>query len=226
MLLLKLISPKKLPRRKSEWKFWHKRYKDLLNWLLKKYSYGVINDTIILNEVEVRHTLRDEWFENELNRFGIDFAQKIKATQKLSKRKYHRSNFFSWKETLTVTHSRNRCSLIRDDNVALDSNIEGKLQASIGSDAILVIKLEDKSQSLPKKSKPVDRTGRTSEPEEQPTEETKPSDPTPIKHKGHIKDRESIPETPTSETPVSEQPQDHPTDTFVQHQGFMENDIF
>jgi len=227
MLLLKLISPKKLPRRKSEWRFHHKCYKVLLNHLLKRYSPGVIDDTITLNGVEVKLTLRDEWFENELTKFGISFSPTIKATQKLSKKRYRRSSLFSWKETLTVAQSRNRCSIVRNESVTLDSNFDSTLQSSGSNDAILVIKLSDHSRPLPKKHKIEDISETIPATEEQPTEPTNSPNPAPTKkHKIHIKDTVTPKEAPTPQSPVPDSSPEQPSDSFTQHQGFEENDIF
>lgn len=224
MLLLKLISPKKLPRRRSGWRFHHKCYSALLILLLRRYSRGVIDEVIVLNGVKVSHTLRDEWFESELKRFGIEFAPSLRATAKpsLEKRKYRRSRLFTWKETLSVIKSRRHCSIMRERGITLESNFDGTLKTSSEQDGILAIWLEDDSAITPKEERP----RRTTAPKETPAGKTTPVEPPQKKRKIHIKDTVTPQDTPAPKPPTPTLPQEQPADTFTQHKGFEENDIF
>ena len=224
MILLKFISPKNLPRKKSEWKFWHKCYKALLHLLLKMYAPGVINDIISMGDVEVRHTLRDKWFENELNRFGINFSPTLKTRKNFpfGKRKYHRSRLFSWTETLTAERSRQHCSLNRDRRISLDSNIGGTLKTSSDEDDIIAIWIKGDSAH----SDATEEAGTKSE-SPNGTHTPKPTaTETPKKNrKVHIKDSVTDDVT-TPNPPKPTAPEEKPKDNFTQHQGFEENDIF
>lgn len=223
MLLLKLISPKKVPRYKSNWKFRHKCYSAMLILLLRRYSRGVIDEVIVLNGVKVSHTLRDEWFENELRRFGIEFSPNLKATTtpSLEKRKYRRSRLFNWKETLSVIKARKRCTIVRERGITLESNLDGTLKSSSGYDGILSIWVEETSIGSPKDDSP----RRTTPPREQPAVKTTPGEPPQKKRKIHIKDTITPQDTPTPKPPASP-PQEQPADAFTQHKGFEENDLF
>lgn len=225
MLLLKLISPKNLPRKKSEWKFYHKCYKALLCLLFKRYALGVIDDIVILNDVEVRHTLRDGWFESELSRLGVVFVPSVKTTSRLSfeKRRYRHSWLFSWEEKLMVACSSQYCTIVRDHSIALESNINASVQTSNDINDILAIWIKEVKTS----KKPVrEGHGGSTQQNEIPAVQTTKTEPPQKKRKIHIKDIVRPQDVSTGQTPQTEQPKEKPTDNFIQHQGFEENEIF
>ena len=108
MLLLKLLSPKKIPRGSSN-KFWYRCYRMLLRCYLRRYAKVVINDRIVVDGVEVRHTMRDKWFENELRRFGFEFKPAFNTLQQESLRtiKHFRYRSFNWEDKVTITRKPN-----------------------------------------------------------------------------------------------------------------------
>lgn len=221
MFFLKLISPKHVPRKKTNWKFRHKFYYAMLKMYLRLYSRGVIEDRIVVNEVVALHTLRDVWFENELRRFGIKITPSLDTINKESfkQRKYHRYHTFNWEDKLTVVHFGKDCSVTRNNSVIFDSDMGGLLRTSTNSEPILSIFYN----GYRKGKKPTETiVERRTPPQNKPE---KPLAPTtqPKKKKIHIKDTvKPVQESPRMEKPVKAPPQD----TYIKHVGFEENDIF
>lgn len=222
MFLLKLISPKTTPKRKTDWKFYHRCYMALLKLLVPSYGKGVINDRIVVNGVEVLHTLRDAWFENELKRFGIGIATALNTVQQndLRKRLYHRSGIFDWEEKMTVMHSGQDCSVQRHNDVSFSTHIDGKLRASMGQ-LIFSLVFEERQKTTSTAAASQTNAAATSKQEPDGPKETSVA-PT-VKRKIHFKDTvDSLPKT----QPV-EKPQEAPENgTFIKREGFEENDIF
>ena len=232
MLLLKLISPKKLPRKRSEWRFRHKCYMALLKWLKKHYILGVIDEVVVVNDVMVSHTLRDEWFEDELQRFGIGCSITFQndGTNSIKSKKYRRSSLFLWKETLVVLHGQTKCSIVRDTVTAVESNLEGSFKVSTSVNGIFAFRIEEPR----KETATTARRHRTfrSEPTiestvEQATTDQEPAT-TPPKKKHKIRIKDTIdPDMPQSTATSAEVPTDEPQQgTFTQHIGFVENELF
>lgn len=223
MFLLKLISPKTLPKRKTDWKFYHRCFRALLKAHVASYCKGAIDDRIIVDGVEVSHTLRDTWFEKELQRFGIGIvpAMAMVQPQAFQKRRYRRSILFDWEEKLTIKHARKDCSIVRDDSVSFSSHFDGQLKASSDRNAFLSLVFEARNKS----SRLTETEPETTEAPSKESEETPPPPGPPPKKKRriHIKDTVDPQQTPQT-TEQSQTPQTQ--DTFVKHNGFEENEIF
>lgn len=221
MLLLKLISPKKLPRKKTDWKFCHKFYKVMLKLYLRLYSKGVIEDYIVVNDVTVLHTLRDVWFENELQRFDIKLKPTLVAAKKqaLQTRKHHRYRTFNWEDKTTVLHLGSSCSITHNKRTSFDTDMSGQLQTSSNNDRILSIRFtESRKGRTPIEKKPTERTEPREESEVPPTPVSQPK-----KKKIHIKDTIKHRQETSH---VEETEKATPQDSFTKHAGFEENDIF
>ena len=223
MLLLKLISPKTLPQKSKEWKFRHRCYKLLLQMLARSYAPGVIDDVVSVNGVEVSHSSRDEWFESELKRFGIDITPMLKKVPKVSlgKREYKRLGIYDWKDQLVVVHSKTKCSIIRDEGISLETNLDATMRTSSNDEGVLAIRIEERHLVSVSNDEAV-----TNGPKETPKEKPKTPEPPKKKHKIHIKDTDP-PEGPRTAPTSTTVPSDEtPQETFTQHIGFIENDIF
>ena len=221
MFFLKLISPKHVPRKKTNWKFRHKFYRMMLKIYLRLYLKGMVDDRVVVNEVVTIHSLRDPWFEKELKRFGIEIEPSLHQSQMESfkKRKYHRYRTFNWEDKLTVIHYGKSCVITRDNIVSFDTNMGGQLQASSDKDGILSIFFNgyQKGRKLTEK-----KTEKTEEPREIPE---KPQAPfiQPKKKKIHLKDTVK----PRQEKLQAEGLRESsPQDSYTKHAGFEENDIF
>ena len=222
MFFLKLISPKTLPKRKTDWKFYHKCYRALLKAHVASYCKGAIDDRFIVDGVEVSHTLRDMWFEKELQRFGIGIAPAMTMVQPqdFQKRRYRRSILFDWEEKLTIKHARKDCCIVRDDSVNFSSHFDGQLKASSDRNAFLSLVFEARQ----KPSRLTESEPQTTDAPSKESEETaKHPDPPKKKRRIHIKDTVDPQQTPQT-TEQSQTPQTQ--DTFVKHNGFEENEIF
>ena len=221
MFFLKLISPKHVPRKKTNWKFRHKFYYAMLKVYLRLYSKGVIEDRIVVNEVVVQHTLRDVWFENELRRFGIKITPLLDTITKESykRRKYHRYHTFNWEDKLSVVHYGKDCCVTRNNSVSFESDMGGQLQTSTNSEPFFSVFFN----GCRKGRKPTEtKAGRRTQPQEE-SEKPQALTTQPKKKKIHIKDTlKPVQESPRVEKPIEAPPQD----TYVKHVGFEENDIF
>lgn len=139
MFLLKILRPKDIPTRKTNWN-WRVR---LFHWILVKrltaYSRGAISDTMNIGETQIIHNVRDYWYEQELQRFRIDIAQHVESssTPYNIKRRYHRSCLFNWSETLLVFHGGKSYNIKRDKNFSIATDIAGGLKVSTDKDFIL-----------------------------------------------------------------------------------------
>lgn len=221
MFFLKLISPKHVPRKKTNWKFRHQFYYAMLKMYLCLYSKGVIEDRIVVNEVVALHTLRDVWFEKELRRFGIKIAPSLDTISKESfkQRKYHRYRTFNWEDKLTVVHCGKDCCVTRNNSVRFDSDMGGHLQTSTNSEPILSVFFNGYRKSKKQTETKTERKVHLHEEPEKPQTSVLQSK----KKKIHIKDTV----TPQQEIPHVETLKETPTqETYTKHVGFEENDIF
>ena len=103
MILMKLLSPKTLPVLESDWKFHHKLYRILLTLFLYGYKRKVVFDHVVLGEggAELLHCIKDEWFEQQLKRFRVEYIPPVKVVS-ISATHSLRSGVFSWKDTMTL----------------------------------------------------------------------------------------------------------------------------
>lgn len=103
MLLMKLLSPRTIPVLESDWRFYHKLYRAILSLLLYSYRRKVIFDHVVLGEggAELLHCVRDEWFEQQLKRFHVEFIPPIKVVS-ISATHNMRFGLFSWKDSMTL----------------------------------------------------------------------------------------------------------------------------
>ena len=203
MLLMKLISPRTVPIQ-MEWKFRHKFYHFLLKAVLLLYVRGKIDDRIVFNGVEVIHNLCDEWFENEMQRFGIDISMTyhVTATDCLDKRWYHRFSMFKWEEKLKITHQGAECCIVRGNRVNFNANVAGVLLSS--SDDVVSIRFEERAERIVL-GKQVETIAK------------------PKTKKIQFKETEGLRPMPSVEVTPKET---SPKGTYTQHRGFEENDIF
>lgn len=221
MILLKLISPKEPPAKKSDWKFRHKVYRALLKMYFLFYSKGVIEDRIVVNGVEVMHSLRDLWFENELRRFEINISTTLKDIPKysLQKKRYHRYCTFNWEDKLMVVHSGKNFSIARKNRVSIDADMAGQLQTSSERDKILSVLYKS---DLKNEAATVKKTTRIAELKK---EQGKPQSPKAHQSKKKIHIKDAI--NPEQGTPLNEKPTEIPLkETYTKHVGFEENDLF
>lgn len=202
MLLMKQISPKTIPS-KSEWKFRHKLYCFLLQAFSLLYVRGKIDDCVVVNGVEVMHCLYDEWFENELQRFDFDISASYHVTPPdcLGKRWYHRFGMFNWEEKLMIVHCGKECCIARGSRVSFNADVDGVLLSS-SNDAV-AIRFYGRKEGLVSR-----RAAAPKEKEE--------------KKKIHFK--EIINAKPVADKGTTKRAA--LDDTYTQHKGFEENDIF
>lgn len=202
MLLMKLISPKTIPS-KSEWKFRHKLYRFLLQAFSLLYVRGKIDDCVVVNEVEVTHSHYDEWFEDELRRFDFDISASYHVTPPdcFGKRWYHRFGMFNWEEKLMIVHCGKECCIARGSHVSLNSDMDGvMLSSSNDAAAIRFYGRKDILVSSPVAA-PKENEGKKK-----------------IHFKETINAKPAAVEETTKRTALE--------DTYTQHKGFEENDIF
>lgn len=144
--LLKILSPKKIPDKRSEWK-WHVRCHEwMLRHLLYAYRRGAVSDTIQLGNVQIMYNVRDYWYEQELQRFHIDTAQHLEkrsAPLRLN-RKLHRSVFFHWTESLLFFYEGKSYNIKRGKTISIETEIDGQLKISSEKDIILRSEFEAK----------------------------------------------------------------------------------
>lgn len=202
MLLMRLLSPRTLPD-KSEWRFRHKLYRFLLQAFSLLYVRGKIDDCVVVNEVEVMHSLYDEWFENELRRFDFDISASYHVTPPdcLGKRWYHRFVMFNWKEKLMIVHCGKECSIARGSRVNFNADLDGVMLSS--SNDVVAIRFYGRKEVL------------ASSEAMAPNENEKNKK---IHFKETIKAKPEAAEVTTPRIVIE--------DTYTQHKGFEENDIF
>lgn len=203
MWFMRFISPK-TTLSKSKWKFRHKLYRFLLQAFSLLYVRGKIDDCVVINEVEVMHSLYDEWFENELRRFDLDISAsyRVTPTDCLGKRWYHRFSMFKWEEKLMIVHHGKKCRIARDNRVTFYADVGGVLLSS--SDTIMAIRFYGKEEGL------------VTNQAEAPTKKVK----TKI-----IQFKETINVMPAAAVEETAK-KTSLEDTYTQHKGFEENDIF
>ena len=168
------------------------------------YVRGKIEDCIVVNDVEVIHHLYDEWFENELQKFGININTTYHVTPKdcLDKRWYHRFSMFKWEEKLKVTYRGKGCCINRNNRVEFNTNMAGMLLSS--SDDIVSIKFDESKE-------------RSTSSVDMVTKE-KPST-----KKIQFKEAVNLSVKPSENGTLKKA---SPKSSYTQHKGFEENDIF
>ena len=185
MTILKLIRPKNIPKKRTDWNACLRFYYWVLVKLMPLYKRGAIADTINLGEIQIVHNVRDYWYEQELQRFHVDTAMHIEKQSNLNvKQKYYRARIFNWTESLCVFINGKNYMLSRRRNIALGTDIEGVLKVSNARDFILrtefSTKLFETIKSRTKESGTL-RTINTIYP-------TKPTEPNKIKYQGFEED--------------------------------------
>jgi hypothetical protein len=137
--IIKILSPKHLPSRKTSWDRRTRLYHKLLGWLLPIYRRSAISDSIKIGEIQLIHNLRDYSFEQELQRFCIDTAQHLEksAVPFNIKRRFRRSCLFCWSESLLIFHEGKSYDIKRDRNFSIATDIVGTLKISTNKDFIL-----------------------------------------------------------------------------------------
>ena len=77
----------------------------MLRTMIPLYLRGMIFDTFSLGDIQVKHNVRDCWFENELSRFKIVIKKRlINGVIPYHKKhcRFKHSNYFNWSETLVI----------------------------------------------------------------------------------------------------------------------------
>lgn len=130
--LLKVFSPNVIPRKTNDWNAGLRLYRWILILLYKLYCKGAISDIIYIDNIKVLHTVRDDWYENELHRFNIKLTSQLETSEipPLNRTKYHRSSIFTWSETLQVLIDKNSYNIKRNKQVNIDTDINGQLRIS------------------------------------------------------------------------------------------------
>lgn len=139
MILLRIICPKAIPNRKSNWGYRVRCYHWLLLRLLPLYKRCAVSDTLNLGEMQVVHNVRDYWYEKELQRFHIDTASHIERQNAPYnvKRKNRRSSIFRWSESLLVFYNGKSYSIKWSDIFSIETELDGQLKVSTEKDFIL-----------------------------------------------------------------------------------------
>lgn len=222
MWLLKIICPKVIPNRKTNWGYRVRFYHWSLLRLMPLYKRCAMSNTIQMGDVQVVHNIRDYWYEQELQRFHIDIAQHIEKveTPMILKRRYKRSELFNWTESIIVYANAKSYSILQSNSFAIQTDMSGVLKLSSAKDFIL-------------RSEFIAKTGKQIPPiREQSATQTTHLNPSPshrgTKYKISIKD--AIP-APTDTTPLvnaEENPQQYttPLAKTTQFRGFEENELF
>lgn len=139
MFLLKTISPNTIPNRKADWDYKLCIYHWLLLRLATLYKRSAISDTIILEGIQIIHSVRDHWFEQELQRFRIDTALHMEYQHfpHIIKHRYRRSHIFNWTETLEISYNNKKHRINRADYINFETQFNGQLKISNAKDIIL-----------------------------------------------------------------------------------------
>lgn len=207
MGLLKIICPKVIPNRKSNWGYRVRFYHWLLLRLLPLYRKCAISDTLNFGESQIIHNVRDYWYEQELQRFHIDTAQHLErqSVPYSVKRRNRRSHFFYWSESLSVYQNGKSYNLKRSNKFSIETELDGKLRVSVAKDFIL------RTEFVAKVTKPRKKSDEETVLEAVP-EQAKEKQP---RLKVSLKD--TIPSAQLPLEPVAES---------VKYRGFEENSIF
>lgn len=139
MFLLKLLSPREIPDRKNRWTRRVKFYHWLLVQLLPVYKRSAISDTVNLGGTQIIHNVRDYWYEQQLQRFRIDVTRHLEKHLLPCNilRRYRRSKWFCWSESLLVFHGGHSYNIRRADSLAIETDIVGQLRMSTDKDLFL-----------------------------------------------------------------------------------------
>ncbi len=208
--IIKILSPKHLPSRKTSWDRRTRLYYKLLGWLLPIYRRSAISDSIKIGEIQLIHNLRDYSFEQELQRFCIDTAQHLeKSSAPFNiKRRFRRSCLFCWSESLLIFHEGKSYDIKRDRNFSIATDIVGTLKISTNKDFILRSEFTTKNTGVRCNSKNnVADCIQTGQSIVEIVSKGKP--------KQKISIRDTVPSTSSAQEPK-----------MKKYQGFEENDIF
>lgn len=206
MLLLKLLRPRDIPQRKTQWNWQVRWYNILLRWLRPIYKRCAVSDTITIGKVKVVHTMRDYWYEQELQRFHIDIAQHMdKTTLPIILKRKKNSLIFQWKESLTIYADEKKYTISNSDDWRIESEISGLVKISTDRDFIVRTEFTSNTRyaqnvQLPETIKATDKVNTKI-----PVKDTIPSQP-----------KEGSIHTPPTDTTL----------TITKYRGFEENDIF
>lgn len=217
MLLMRLIAPKKVPSVRSRWNLWHRCFCVLLKCYLPLYLRGAVKEILVVDGVTVTHTLCDEWFDTQLLRFGICKPKKIGPSGKIVSgkiRRYHRYAFFRWTETLTVGNGEGKCQIVRDERISVSPGKNGNFKLSSVDGKLYWLKYVEQAKT---------RGGRTI------IERTSGSEDSDTKPKHKIKLKDKVDDVGLGRIDGNGQSGskvEAPSDVFVRHEGFEENDIF
>lgn len=179
MSLLKLLSPREIPTRKTRWGRRVRFFYWLLVHLLPAYKRSAISDTINLGDTQIVHNVRDYWYEQQLQRFRINMTQPLEK-QPLPcnmQRKYRRSRWFCWSESLVVFHGGHSYNIRRADSLAIETDMDGQLRMSTNWD--LLMRSEFVANKITKREHEAPRKSTHRPPKEIVTPEPPKTDPEP-----------------------------------------------
>ena len=213
-LLLKLLRPKNIPTRKFNWNWRVRLYHWLLVKLMPLYKRCAISDTINFDNMQVVHSVRDYWYEEELQRFHIDTAQHLekRSLPLNSKHEYRRSALFKWSDSLLVFKNGESVKIKRAKNYVIETDIKGQLKLSSEKDFILRSEFISKNNEKPAKRHIESEQSHSAQSDENSSDDKEKRHP---KQKINIKD--TIPPQKISNAP---QP------SITKYRGFDENNIF
>ena len=208
LLLLKILRPKDIPNRTTDWNWRVRFYNWLLVRLMPLYRRGAISETINLDATQIIHNVRDYWYEQELQRFHIDTAQHLEKQSApfCLNRKYRRSCLFKWSESLLVFNNGGSFNVSRAKKLTIETDINGQLK--ISSDKDFIFRLEFTANNK----------GQSNSNIYEPNESFAPEPPPPPKPNDY---------QPKQKIPVKDTiPLQSLQNTTTKHHGFEENDIF
>ncbi len=223
MIIVKLLSPKYLPSSKDNWTWRHKFTYFLLKRLLNIYVRGVSSDTFYLGKVQIIHTVRDVWFEREIERYHISIKNEmsIQSIPYENERSIYHSFIFNWEDTLSIIDSTKHYILKLGNNISVKTNIEGVFSAARdfkcfhSSKFMVEMSQQNKNEPQPNNQQP------RKEPEKKP--ENKPEKKQPVK--SNPLGREKREPKPKPKQPQRPQQQEQPKTPIVNNNGNDSNTI-
>lgn len=212
MWFVKVISPNNIPSRKTEWNRRIRFYVWLLCRLKWLYARGAISDTISFGSVMVIHNLRDYWFEQELQRFGIDISRHLNShTLPITlKHKYCLPRIFNWAESLQIQSEDKSYIINRTKRLTIETDMNGVLKVSTPMDLFFCSAFTVENDGSREKRQDDKRL-------QDSFSQPKPDVSSSKRNKQKIAVKDTLPSQDTEP-----QKESHTT----KHQGFEENDAF
>lgn len=230
-MLLEKLSPSNIPKKRSDWSVYITFYNWLLKKLAKRYSCGAVYDTIQIGETTFIHSVRDNWFEQELKRFNLPTKVTIncQSVPYFITNKYFQSCFFNWTESLVVYYGEKGYGITRNKTTSIEANLIGKIKTSKPNDLVAVTEFTAEIKKATPvtvvNSKPQDGQQQKKEPQKEPEKkpENKPEKNQPVK--SNPLGREKREPKPKPKQPQRPQQQEQPKTPIVNNNGNDSNTI-